>query len=86
MPYLFDVGLRGAGFGIPFWVAPIVGVAVLWSLFWKGLALWHSSKREDVWWFIAFLIVNTLGILEIIYLFVVAKKTFANLFTSGKTK
>ncbi len=56
-------------------VAPAFGsliiLLVAWSLLWKGLALWRAAKRADKWWFIAFLIINTLGILEIIYLFAV---------------
>ena len=54
---------------------PIAGLAllvlVLWSLVWKGLALWRAAKRGEKVWFIVFLIVNTAGILEIIYLFLV---------------
>ncbi len=46
---------------------------LIWSLFWKGLALWHASRRGEEWWFIILLIVNTMGILEIIYLFAVLK-------------
>ncbi|OGG63018.1 hypothetical protein A3C21_03315 [Candidatus Kaiserbacteria bacterium RIFCSPHIGHO2_02_FULL_59_21] len=46
---------------------------IAWSLFWKGFALWHSAKRGEQWWFIAFLILNTAGILEIVYLFFIAK-------------
>lgn len=46
-------------------------LALIWSVLWKGLALWRSAKRDDMWWFIAFLFLNTLGILEIIYLFVI---------------
>lgn len=49
----------------------LIILVVLWSLVWKGLALWRSARRGDKWWFIAFLIVNTLGILEIIYLFAI---------------
>jgi len=44
-----------------------------WSLFWKGLALWKSAGRGEKWWFIILLIVNTLGLLEILYLFVFSK-------------
>lgn len=51
-----------------------------WSLFWKGLALWHSAHRKQPWWFVVLLIVNTAGVLEIIYLFAVAKRKFSNLF------
>jgi len=39
-----------------------------WSLFWKGLSLWKSSKKSQKYWFIVLLIINTFGILEIIYL------------------
>ncbi len=45
----------------------------VWSLVWKGMALWRSSQNKQKKWFIAILIVNTFGILEIIYLFYFAK-------------
>ena len=44
-----------------------------WTFFWKGLALWHAAKRDEKKWFVALLILNTLGILEIIYLFFIVK-------------
>jgi hypothetical protein len=53
---------------------------MLWSIFWKGLALWHSGRRGQSWWFIVLLVVNTMGILEIIYLFAVIKLKFSQLF------
>ena len=46
---------------------------VIWSLIWKGFALWHAAGRQQKIWFIILLILNTAGILEIIYLFFVAK-------------
>jgi hypothetical protein len=53
-------------------------ILLLWSLFWKGLALWRAAKENQRNWFIVillfFIIINTLGILEIIYLFRFAKK------------
>lgn len=61
----------------------ILLVIMLWSLFWKGLALWHSSRRAEPWWFAALLLLNTVGILEIVYLFVVAKLSVSSLFTRG---
>jgi hypothetical protein len=57
--------------GLPLWA---VFLAVLWSFVWKGLALWRSALLRQKWWFIAFLVVNTLGILEIVYLFVVSRR------------
>jgi methionyl-tRNA synthetase len=41
---------------------------IIWSLFWKGLALWKAGTRKEKIWFIILLLVNTIGILEIIYL------------------
>lgn len=72
----------GFGFQLPFWAPSVFVAVILWSLVWKGLALWHSARRGEGWWFIALLLINTIGILEIIYLFGVCKLTFSNLFSS----
>jgi hypothetical protein len=60
----------------------IVLLFALWSIFWKGLALWHSAQRGQYWWFVIMLALNTVGILEIVYLFGVAKLKFDTLFTT----
>jgi Family of unknown function (DUF5652) len=54
-------------------VGAFIFLALAWSLFWKGLALWRAAKRGDMWWFIAFLVIHTLGIFEIIYIFGVTR-------------
>jgi len=51
----------------------LFALLLIWSLVWKGLALWEAAKREDKAWFVILYVVNTLGILEIIYLFAVVK-------------
>jgi methionyl-tRNA synthetase len=48
-------------------------VLLAWSMVWKGLALYRAGRREDKVWFVVLLIVNTLGILEILYLYVFGK-------------
>jgi len=48
-------------------------VLLAWSLFWKGLALWKSARRGEKWWFIVLLVINTVGLLEILYLFVFSR-------------
>lgn len=53
-------------------------VLTLWTLFWKGMALWKSSQRNEKWWFIALLLINTIGILEILYLYVFSKEKNAS--------
>lgn len=62
---------------------PMMIIVVLWSLFWKGLALWHSARRGEPAWFIALLIINTVGILELVYLFGILKLGTKDLFTMG---
>ncbi|MDP3402515.1 MAG: DUF5652 family protein, partial [bacterium] len=34
----------------------------------KAFALWHTARNHQVLWFVAILVLNTLGILEIVYL------------------
>lgn len=48
-------------------------ILIVWSLIWKGLALWRSARRTDTVWFVLFMFLNTAGILEIIYYFLIAK-------------
>lgn len=74
----YGVGV-GALSGI-YGFGPALVLLLLWSIFWKGLALWHSGRRGEPWWFVILLIVNTAGILEIIYLFAVAKVKGSELF------
>ncbi len=40
----------------------------LWSILWKGMALWFSAKHKQKGWFIVLLVFNTMGILPLIYL------------------
>jgi len=47
---------------------PVILVVVLWTIVLKGYALWHAARGSQKGWFIALLVVNTLGILEIVYL------------------
>ncbi|MBU1126140.1 hypothetical protein KJ758_00850 [Patescibacteria group bacterium] len=47
---------------------------LIWSLVWKGLALWRAAQLKEKVWFVVLIVFNTLGILEIIYLAVSQKK------------
>jgi len=49
-------------------------IAYIWSVVWKGLALWKAAKLKQRNWFVGLLILNTVGILEIAYLFYFAKE------------
>jgi methionyl-tRNA synthetase len=58
----------GAHPEVRLWLLPVIAALVIWSLVWKGLALWRSARHGHTAWFVVMLILNTLGILEIIYL------------------
>jgi hypothetical protein len=49
-------------------VSLLYAVILLWSVFWKGLALWNASRNKQKYWFSVLLVVNTIGVLEILYL------------------
>lgn len=46
----------------------------IWTLVWKGLALWRAAEYKQLYWFIGLLVLNSVGILEIVYLFYFAKR------------
>lgn len=46
----------------------------IWTLPWKGVALWKAARNGHKKWFIVLLVVNTLAILEIIYIFYFSKQ------------
>ncbi|MFA5384660.1 MAG: DUF5652 family protein [Eubacteriales bacterium] len=52
----------------------LFSLLIAWSLLWKALALWHSARSTQTVWYIVLCIVNTVGILEIIYLLFFRKK------------
>jgi len=52
----------------------VFAVLVVWSIIWKGMALWKAARLGSKGWFVALLIINTLGILEILYIYVFSKK------------
>ncbi len=49
-------------------------IAMLWSMAWKGVALYRAASRRDLRWFIALFVLNTLGILEAFYILVVSDR------------
>lgn len=52
----------------------IILLIALWTLPWKGVALWKASHNAQKGWFIAILILNTFAILDIVYIFYFSKK------------
>jgi len=49
------------------WIITIV-ILSMWELVWKAFGLWHSAKNDDKLWFVLIMVLNTAGILPIVYL------------------
>jgi len=76
------VGLEGLGsyeaisalLGVPVNTVIIIFMIVgIWSLVWKGFSLWKAASKKSIIWFIVLLVFNTVGILDILYIFVFSK-------------
>ena len=52
-------------------------VFVIWEGIWKSIGLWKSARNNNLVWFICILVLNTAGILPIIYIFAFSKKKVA---------
>ncbi len=48
-------------------------ILIIWTILWKALALWKSARLNQLIWFVLLLLINTLGLLEILYLFLFSK-------------
>jgi len=49
---------------IPGWMYPVIA----WMLVWKALAMWRAARNNQVIWFVVTLVINTVGILPILYI------------------
>ena len=67
-----------AQLGWPVWAIVIL---IIWIYIWKGLALWKSARLSQPIWFVILFVVNTVGILEILYIFL-----FSEIKLDGKKK
>lgn len=50
---------------------------IVWGSVWKAIALWSAARNNQKPWYVILFIVNTLGLLEIIYLKFFQPKTNA---------
>jgi hypothetical protein len=65
---LGELAALGAGFMF------FLMVAVIWETIWKGMGLWYAARNGHKGWYVAILVLNTLGILPIIYILMYTKK------------
>lgn len=71
-------------FYMPFLGGLMILMPIVYAL--KGFALWHAAKREELWWFIALLVLNTFGILELVYIIGFLKKNPLEMIGMGKNE
>lgn len=57
-----------------FGVTTLVAILIIWTLVWKGLAMWRAARSGAKIWFVVLLLVNTVGLLDILYYFYIHKK------------
>ncbi len=53
-------------------------VVSIWAIPWKIYGAWLAARHENRKWFLAIIILNTLSILELYYIFFVLKKTWVD--------
>jgi hypothetical protein len=58
------------------WQLLLAGIVllILWELVWKGIALWYSARLGKMWWFVALLLINSVGLLPIFFLWYTRKE------------
>jgi 4-amino-4-deoxy-L-arabinose transferase-like glycosyltransferase len=59
------------------WMPLLMLLFIAWTVPWKGVALWKAARNKHLVWFIFMLIVNSLAILEIVYIFGFSKSKAA---------
>ncbi|MEX0934989.1 MAG: DUF5652 family protein [Candidatus Paceibacterota bacterium] len=59
--------------------ALLILLIILWTLPWKGWALWLSARNYHRGWFVVILITSTLAILDIIYIFFIGRPGYEKL-------
>lgn len=60
---------------LPSWFPAVIITLAVWSLPWKAVALWKAARNNHLAWYIVLLVLNTIGILEIFYIFVWSKSS-----------
>lgn len=55
------------------WLGTLLIPLAIWGIFWQGIALWKAAKDGSKVWFIVLLLIHTLGILDLLYIFVFSK-------------
>ena len=52
----------------------IFAIILIWSAVWKFLALWKAGRKNSPIWFVVLALTNTVGILDILYIYAFSEK------------
>jgi len=52
----------------------LLALIILWTMPWKGVALWKASQNKQTVWFVVLLITSTMALLDALYIFYFSKK------------
>jgi hypothetical protein len=55
-------------FSLPHWIIELLVAVALWDILWKGFALWRAARNNQHAWFVLLFLLETAGLLPIIYL------------------
>ena len=64
----------------------LFALVITWSLFWKGLAMWKAARKNSPAWFVALIVINTVGIFEILYIYLFSEIKLDDLSSDKKKK
>lgn len=53
---------------------PVIILLVIWEAIWKLIAMWKAGRNNHLAWFICIALINSIGILPIIYILMHRKK------------
>ena len=57
------------------WLVPLLIILAIWDGVWKLIAMWKAGRNNDMAWFICIALINTIGILPIVYILLQRKKS-----------
>ncbi|MCR4285146.1 MAG: DUF5652 family protein [archaeon] len=56
--------IQEGGLYLAWWFIPVI----VWMIIWKLMAMWRAARNNQIFWFIACLVINTVGVLPMLYL------------------
>ena len=61
------------GTEFPIWLLTLIIILAIWDLVWKLIGMWKAARNKSIIWFVVLGIVNSVGILPILYIYIFSK-------------